>query len=85
MFIPAPSSVKSMCQTDVSAFFILPPLSSMHALLVNDLLPFWVERKVLSVVACFSVVLDLNGLTAITICSIIIIGKLFCVIEIDFN
>ena len=85
VLIPAPSSVKSMCQIVVSAFFILPLLSSAHALLANDLLPFLVKRKVLCVVTCFFIVPDLNGLTAITIFSIVIISKLFCVIEIDFN
>ena len=41
-------------------FFILPPLSSAHALLVYDLLPFRVKRKVLGVVTCFSIVPDFN-------------------------
>ena len=39
----------------------------------------------LCIVICFSVVLDFNGLAAVTIGSFIIIGKLVCAIEIDFD
>ena len=66
-----------------SSFFLL--LSSLHAPLVHYLLLFQVERKVFGFVTCFSIVPDFNGLAAVTISSIVIIGKLFCVIEIDFN
>ena len=62
--MPAPSSVELMSHAVISVSFILPLPSSVHPPLVHDLLPFLVERKVLSVVTCFSVVFYFNGLAA---------------------
>ena len=77
----APSSVESILSHAVVSVFSFSLFFSAHALPGYNLLPFRVERKVLGVVACCFIVSDLNGLVAITICSIVVIGKLFVILK----
>ena len=73
--MPAPSLVESMLSHAVISVFSFSLLFSVHDLPVYNLLPFRVERKVLGIITCCFIVPDLNGLRAITILSIVVIGK----------
>ena len=75
VFLPTPSSVDLVLSyTVISVLFFL--FSSVHALPVCDMLPFWVDRKVLCVVTRCAVVSNLNGFTAVTIWFIVIIWNM---------
>ena len=76
-----PSSIESLSSHAVVSVILFSLLFSMHVLPVYNLLLFWVERKVFSIVTCSFIVSDLNGHMAITICSIVVIGKLFVILK----